>query len=270
MAAALLFFLGAAPAGAQSGLPLGTLPIDSEVVEVRKLAQSAPLAPIPGAALFGDSAGPLTRHCRFHRLGPGPRFSRDLTLVLGRVAGSERADGSAAEAHFGGGVPSEESSYLPLWYDARGQLLATVTLPPPPPPKSEKSARLAPEQPGQREEFVVFRWLPQSGQLVGEWQRATGAEPAPASPWASLPSALLVGAQEPYAASLRATAYLLCAPVEGATASPRSAGRLSTSSGGRRPDPPGPSAPKSESPAALPSPAPAPTPRRDPAVPARP
>lgn len=267
IAAALLLCVTHAGRAEAQSVPLGTFPIDSDIVAVRKLAQVAPLAAIPPTALFGGGleAAP-THHCRFDRLGPGPRFGRELTLVLSRVAGSERADGYAAEAHFGGGVPAEESDSMPLWYDARGQLVATLTLPPPRP--AEKAARSAPEQPGQREEFVVFRWLPQRSQLIGEWQRAVGADPASGTPWAALPPALLVGAQDPYASSLRATAYLLCQPA--ATAAPRSAGRLSASSGARSPDLPAPSAPRSASPAPPPAPARAPTPRRDPAAPARP
>jgi hypothetical protein len=184
----------------------------AEVAAVQKKAEQASAAPMP-AELFAASgaASPPVRPCRLFRLGPPPRFVHDVMLTLRRVPGATRPDGFAVDAELVDGAAAGEAKRLPFFYEARGQLVATLTLPP---PRATEGAPVAPEQPGSREEFLVWRYLPVTREIVGEWQRLVGPNPDAASGFAELPRAALTsgpaGAKTPYASYLRVTAYMLC------------------------------------------------------------
>ncbi len=189
-----------AAGAAAAVVPFGTLPLDAEVVEMRRKAMEDPGAPIPQSMFFSEGA-PNRFQCRFHRLGPGQGFSRQMTLVLRTVPGSTRRDGFAVDAVFLSGVPAEEPSSLPLWYDLRGRMSGTVTLP---------AAAGVKESPGAREEFLVWRFLPKNKELFAEWQRAVGPRGVTQPGWEGLPAAVLIDKNDPYSSYLRAAAYMSC------------------------------------------------------------
>ena len=183
-------------------LPFGTLPEDPEVLELRQRVANDGSARIPPERLTA-SDGAASDQCRFYRLGPGPRFARDVKLRFSRPSGGVRRDGFPVDAQLVEGAFSPESNKLALWFDSRGQLVGTATLPPPVPHENER--------PGTREEFIVVRYLPATRELLAEWQRAVGPNPKE-SAFASLPHALLVDPQAAYSSYLRASAYMLCRP----------------------------------------------------------
>jgi hypothetical protein len=198
-------FLAAMPAA-----PFGTLPLNTEVSELRSRVQASPEAPIP-LHFFAEESAAKTWQCQFHRLGPGPRFFRDMKLVLKKLPGGAHRDGFAVDAVIVSDVPAGESPVLRLFYDSHGHLVATEMLP----RGTERS-----EKPGTREEFLVWRFLPATGELIGEWQRAVGPSLPKDPAWEGLPAAIVVDKQDPYSSYLRAAAYMSCrlAPLPGASA----------------------------------------------------
>ncbi len=175
----------------------GLLPLSSEAVAIRsKLVEELPTVPLSRIQAIPKDA---IYSCLWMRLGPGASFQREVTLALSSAAKREPYYGFRINLRFISGMDGEERTSMDLWYDFRGRLISTVTLP---------SLPHGSEEAGTREEFFVFTYLPNTQEWVAEGQRLVG--PSPKEPWSPLPHALLVDARDPYHASYRASAYMVC------------------------------------------------------------
>ncbi len=180
---------------------IGSQFIDQQVLNIRQKLQKASFSTIP-SSFFEKNQTPF--HCSLIRFRPSQKIHRETKLSFSKLLDSQRQDGFAVDAHFTQGIAQGEQSTIPLWYDFRGHLVGTITLP----PKDNRGNDSWIETPENREEYIVIGFLQETKEWVWEWQRKISSAASPS--WTSLPQAILVPSTDPYHPHFKATAYMLC------------------------------------------------------------